>query len=1273
MNYTREQSLALTTDRYISVTANAGSGKTHVLVDRYFNILFNGDNEEAIDGRKVVAITFTRKAASEMLAKVVKRIEQEIKIASDAKSLRKLKKIRENLIYAKISTIHSFASSLLRDYPIESGVLPTFTELGKAEEVILYNDSILEVFESRFENSALKSELFYLYEYLNRNLVDEIIRKGLNEAENLNAIRDFYAQSDEDICQFYTSKIVAIAENMINTLFSKALKSAENKIGDLPSDKAQIQYAEHLENLQNLQNFPMNTAENLADFYEKFNDIMNRKVSRKNFKTEVFDEFSTFSSDDFKKEMEKIQRYTTLLNYEDELKESVKCSRILFGLIDEIYQVTSEAKKEAGYLDFNDMILKVDNLLNNENALAQIKSQIDYILVDEFQDTNPLQYNLLKKLCPKLVDPKIEDDINLFIVGDSKQSIYAFRSADVRVFKEATRNIRSANQYMIDNNKLAKNIPFNSNLIDTNESESLGDITLSASFRLNPIVATFVNKVCGSIMEFANAGSNKSEFDELTQFEVKYSPLIFAKDTSRFTSLYNELIDKKATYDFGSISFLMNLIAYKEKNTGNEIIDENIDSSDNSEEEYDYDEAVMIAKFIMDAVGGNPNYCVYKNGEYKKAEFGDIAILSRTKSGFKSITNEFLKYKIPFKLHSGSGFYAQQEIADILNYLKFIQNNNDDLAFVSLLKSPFFGFNDTDLLLISLQKANSYWDKFNIFINSIEKTNEFDYRINAFNILKEILEIALRVPLVHLLYKMINKSELYGIYQKSNSAEQIIANINKLIAIARTYEEKGFKNLYDFISDLEILSDDTSESEAAFITGENVVNIMTIHAAKGLEFPIVILSHTNTKGPRANSFYIEPQFGISFRFPVTNAEGKTDEIALHNFELASQFQKLSDIAEEKRILYVAMTRAKEHLLISASIKKKKDGSLSAPQKQLKLILEGLGIASNNIPEAEFKYEYHIQSGLDFLINNEKQHYPFDYNINFLNYRNYFGDLSIYEIEKKRMPKLVSEQVTAGVFENYISATKLLYYLHDRNQYIHRYVLGLPDDEQISYNSEDDSAINDNFKNDELNNEKDEDAKGFSAGTFIHKVMEKIPEFCNLNDEDLKIAINLEIKKIESENKKFSNSLKQRMLEEPLNIYKTKIIQKYKKLLPNSKSEIVYNLPFDYDLINATFDLYLMNEDMEWEIWDWKSNQVNSKEDIDEYKSHYEIQMKLYSFFNYLINPNQNNYIARLLFTRQAKLNAEDTEWTVEYKWNKQDMEEFRTYLSSLLMELKLLG
>ncbi|HPP39660.1 MAG TPA: UvrD-helicase domain-containing protein, partial [Candidatus Kapabacteria bacterium] len=205
-NLTYEQQLALMRDRHISLTANAGSGKTTVLVNKYIDILLNYQPVQN-DVRRILAITFTKVAASEMKSRVAKKIDSLLsdeisKTHYNAEKIRKLKHLRDRIQYANIATIHSFCNSLLRDYPIEAGIAPNFYELSEFDAIALLDDAIQDVFLD-FKNSPKNADFVDLLVRYGKNNIISIIRELINFRRKLYALIDFYKSSDNDILTFY--------------------------------------------------------------------------------------------------------------------------------------------------------------------------------------------------------------------------------------------------------------------------------------------------------------------------------------------------------------------------------------------------------------------------------------------------------------------------------------------------------------------------------------------------------------------------------------------------------------------------------------------------------------------------------------------------------------------------------------------------------------------------------------------------------------------------------------------------------------------------------------------------------------------------------------------------------------------------------------------------------------------------------------------------------------------------------------------------------------
>ncbi|MGA2297246.1 MAG: 3'-5' exonuclease, partial [FCB group bacterium] len=850
----------------------------------------------------------------------------------------------------------------------------------------------------------------------------------------------------------------------------------------------------------------------------------------------------------------------------------------------------------------------------------KVRRKIKYLMIDEFQDTNQIQYDIMRKIVPELeVDSDLVIDnansiyqpnnqINFFVVGDAKQSIYGFRSADVRIFAQAITDIQNANTDILLKSTKKTEQPVS--------DEEKGYIELSASFRHEPVVAAFINDVCSEISK-----------DKLSEWDVEYSDLVCTQGVEKLESEIkkNKRIEN---YELGSVNFI-----FDEIDTTNKQVDEK------SEEE-------LLSEFINDIVLHN------KFGE--KINYGDISVLSRTRTGFSNLINIFQKYNIPYIQNSGKGFYQTQEIIDIISFLKFLNNPNDDVAFAGILKSPFFDITNTELFLITKYKnGENTFDRLDLLCEKLIDDNKLSEKysgiIRARNILKELIALAPRLPVSMLILKIIEITNMYGIISGTVSQSQIESNINKVLQIARDFEEKGFRNLVDFVNDIDsIIQSEANESEAVILKGENAVNIMTIHASKGLQFPVVILYNTNTRSTFKDNFFIDEKLGLTF--PITSIDvnyGVSFRIDTPMLFLAKQKKKNKELSEEKRILYVALTRAQKHLIISGKIKKNKDKF--ATNGLLDLILKGL---NSSIATMENQENIFCESNLDILGNDNKiRRVNFIYSINV--FKNLYKTLPEYDytLEEKlySVPFHILEPVKSRIENELYSASKLLTFEKDNEEYIKRYLFGLHSEDDRDYTARTDSV-----------NKDDDNILGTLAGTLIHSILEKMPLWfdskSNINDDYLNKLIT---SVIEDNSRSVSINLKNRIRQELINIASTELLKKYSKYFDESHSEYYLQIPFGTGFLVSQIDLLLKDENGEYEIWDWKTNRVDSKAQIEKLVKEYEIQMQVYSYFISLLNPDQKQFKARLLFTRLARQNTSDEAWTRIYTWNKNDVEMFK--------------
>ncbi len=1298
---TTEQKLALRTKRNISVMANAGSGKTFVLVERYRKILEGQAKTEPgikMDTSSILAITFTKKAAAEMKKKVVNAFDDQLaKLqANDNASqedLERIKRIREGLTYANISTIHSFCSSLLRQFPIEAGVPVNFSELSEAEKLKLIDSSIDTTMEVMLDSndSTEKERIEFLLRKFTRNELKDLVTTIIYKIELFDEIDQFFANTDNEIIELIIKNFIqteyGIDRELINEikeivnivsaddfLNPKKLKSttARNFLDQLNA------YAEKIEDFQ----FDKNNFKTLEEFLNNFKEISKtiytqaNKVN-KNFSNIVNNQNDLKHLENKKELLQLVDDILKLLDTFDHLQDYLEVSRALWEFTKEVREMNDEAKLYNNGLDFDDLQLKTQKLLKNENVVQKIRNQIRYIMIDEFQDTNELQYDIIKALVPEIKQKEInKDDVNLFIVGDPKQSIYGFRNADVRVFYEAVNDIYEFNKICNPADKTDKQLAQNAER-EFDDKELLGINKLTSTFRLRPAIAVFVNIICGRIMDI-NAKS-----DGQNKYEVEYTPLVCSKDTEKIK------LNEKPTTDYqltetdtkqkiqSNIPFIQN-----DENSGKVVFLLSSNSAQSDDADYldmnsEDKEEKLIADFIKDTV----------NRSDKKYQYKDIAILSRTKSRFTKLSRVLLSENIPFVIHGGNAFYKTEEINDFISFFKFLYNPNDDLALLAILRSPFFNVNDTTLLLIDKDSAgNTMWQKLEQYVREKQDT-KMEY---IHELLNEFLQQAPSMSISQVILTIIEKTGWMGLVEILPDKQQKIANIDKFIEIARNYEDIGFRNIYDFVEELTfIIERDLLESEAAILTDENAVNIMSVHAAKGLQFPVVIIYNVNKKTGGTQKFSVSGEFGPGFPLKINDDnvfEKKVDSIIKM---LNDKIREQKEEAEEKRILYVAMTRAEDILALSVhskysqknlksrdpfveyaiavktsrnkSIRKtgqsdkktqnKSEDEISyfAPNGQMKLILEGMGLEVNResmskIYDENFELLYAGELGIrkkingkykildcQMFLNIEKKYYPYTPAIQ-----------DSTETKKKIQPQILTDNIESDIALELYSPSKFSTFDYNRDGFFDRYILGLHE-ELTDHKIMLDISL--------------EETPGNVFGSAIHYALQMMPQWLNddfsVNDDKLHQLIEDALR-----NEVYLNiqEAKQLIFDQCVNISKTSFIRERYTNIKKSKAEYYLTIPIDKNIVRGYIDLLYETSDGKFEIWDWKSNLLTSLENSEKIISNYEFQMRIYSYFISRLYPEQDKYIARLLFTRLAGENAETEQWIHTFDWTKKEID-----------------
>lgn len=1121
---TPHQSLALSTNGHLALTANAGSGKTFVLARKYLDALVN----DKLDISSIAAITFTEKAASELYLKISLLIDEKLKECEDFDEKKLLEKVRRQLVSANISTIHSFCISILRDYPVEAELDARFIPIDERLSEELIELSVEEMIRSSFEDNLVSEELKHLIRiFSSKSKLQNQIVKLIQNRKNVFTIKEnIYSVDEQTIAESFSKNFsdgfITIWKKKEND-FIKLIEIINSQV--LVDDKANTIALDIKSELKYL-----NSQDNISIILKAFNRIKQlaftdklairkrgylSKESSKLLENEIAEVESI--ADEFK-------NFEFLENSNDIELELARFGKTLLSFFDYALKNYETKKKVDGYIDYEDILIHTKLLLQNIDVQKSLAKKFNFIMVDEFQDTNEIQYQIFLPILGELKSGR------LFIVGDEKQSIYKFRDAEIEIFN-------------LTRNDIKKSVGASNLLV------------LPDSFRMAPNICAFCNHVFKKLF---------NEPDE--QFgEVPATDLVCAR-----------IDDVK-----GKVEFL---------------------TARTDEDKILISEEELIAKKILTIV---------KEENYS---FKDISILVRKRKHFTDLEKVFLKYDIPFTIVGGRGFYQRQTISDIYNYLSFLADKNNNTALVGILRSPFFNISDAKLFELTLEPSKNYWTKLKDIIDD-------DEIVSAYNLLKENLALSSSINLPQLIDKIITDKNYLLILSARKDGEQEIANISKLVNIARNFNATGFRNLYDFLSYLkDSIANQADEAQAGISSNINAVQMMTIHQSKGLEFPIVFICKTNESGIssiiKAGEVKVDKKFGLLTKVPVNQNYFEEHQsapiIVLHNY-----FEEKKNNAELKRLFYVAVTRAKDQLYISNTIKKdsafKKDSFLNLLASGLKNDLTSKEISIKEKLEylkfEDGEYINHIEnieltipitSEIDFIEPSQKTKEITSENIR----------LNIRELSSKEKGEI-------------ISASKVSIYSQCPLKYLLTYDYGFSK-LNSDYKNYDMKAVK-NYKSNILEDEDDilddilesGESKVQSSdtalyGKIFHKVMEE-----NISTEKLDDFVKNQLE-FNLENSSISETIINRLKNDLTKYYQSKTWQLISKN-QNYKNEFeIYVREKDYYL-HGIIDKIIFDEN-KLLIYDYKTDEIDQKE-IKKHSEYYLMQLKFYL------------YIASRLFTQ----------------------------------------
>lgn len=914
--WTDEQLLAIETrGKNLLVAAAAGSGKTAVLVERIIKIITDDNNPVDID--KLLVVTFTNAAASEMRERIGDAISKKLEEMPDSKMLQRQLAL---LNKSNITTIHSFCLDIIKNNFHLIDLDPGFRIGDETECTLIKQDVLIELFEDKYDKED--EDFLNLIEAYCTNRDDERLKEIVLKLYNFSMsgpwpsvwlrekAQEFNINSLDELEKASWYKV--LKESLYLDL-NNAKNGLDEAIKICEEDSDLAPYLLNLKpELNGIENAINSLNLNLEQIYKAIKDIefaYRIKTVKKGLGDELDKKKVKSLRDDVKKKINQIKGGVFSVSLDETLngiKNMYPIIKSLTELVIEFSDRYVKKKMERVILDFNDLehlCLKILTC-NDENgevyasSVAQkFREKFEEVLVDEYQDSNNVQETIIS-----MVSRKDLDNPNVFMVGDVKQSIYRFRQAKPELFLE------KYNSYSEEDNKKNRKIMLYKNF------RSREEVIKGVNFIFKSLMSKTVGELDYTDKEALNLGAS---YDEINKDNVYFQD--------------NEFIDLDKIEVSGALELHILDKSSDFEDEKNEINDEDDKENDNEEDLSAVAiEARIIAKRIKELINPSDGKCFMvfdKNlNRYRKITYKDIVILLRsTKNWADTIVEELSFGGIPVYADINTGYFQTIEIRTIMSLLHIIDNPMQDIYTIASMRSPIFAFTSEELADIRILNRDNY---FYLNVKDIAE-DVYDERINkslkdkCVYFIEKIgswREKSLYMPIDEFLWYLYSDTSYYGYVGAMVNGIQRQANLRILFQRAKQYEQTSFKGLFNFINFINKLRKSSGDLGTAKILGENedVVRIMSIHKSKGLEFPVVFLSGCGKQFNLRDindSLLFHEELGIGA--DCIDIKKRIRYTTLQKYAIKKKFE-LETLSEEMRILYVALTRAKEKLIITGS-------------------------------------------------------------------------------------------------------------------------------------------------------------------------------------------------------------------------------------------------------------------------------------------------------------------------------------------------------------------
>ena len=845
----------------ILVTAAAGSGKTAVMVERIINRILS---ENGTDVDRMLIVTYTNAAAAEIKDRIMKAIIKKID-EGESKNLERQLVLINN---ASICTIHSFCLDIIRSNFNKINLDPAFTIGNENDLEILLDEAIDCVFEQYYKSEdAQFVNLVRCYSARSDDAFANIIKDLYKFSRSIPNSREWLINQPQNDCQKATDillKLAKVKASEIVKLYNQIIMYC--KSDNLLLDKVNF-FANELEPFDTLCSCNnWDTAYRLMQsvdfetcrFPKGCNEYLKDKIKSirkvtKDMAKDIITSYITGDYNEITKEAERVCEPVILM-----------CRLAL-----EVGNTFADAKRQKNIIDFSDfehMCLQILSDNGNQSDVAvEVMNKYDEIYIDEYQDCNTVQEAIFN-----LISGKNKGKPNVFAVGDMKQSIYKFRDANPKIFK-----------YKSDTYPIYE---------DENHND-FSKILLNTNFRSSEPVINCVNSVFRQLMT-EDAGE-----------------LVYDEDEYLYcgSSCYT---DDNQDKNFTDVVFVSN-------NVSENYVSDDEQEDDSVEYSKETAEATYIANRIESMIN-DTKYVVYdkKIENYRHIEYRDIVILMRgIKSNASAFSEVFKQKGIPLFVDV-LGYFDSPEIEFLINVLKITDNPLDDISLVAVMHHPVFCFTDDELMKIRncCHKGYFYYAVKAYTKNDnylAVKCKKFIDMISKFYYMSKYMSVNM------LLEKIVADTDYMVYLSTVENSSMAKSNVRMLYTKANDFETNNFKGIFNFVNYIEKIRTKGMDSDSAKLIDENdnVVRIMTIHKSKGLEFPVVFVARTTTKFNKRDlnsAILTHKDFGIGINI-IDYARRISYPTAIKNAMKYSM--ECEDVSEDMRILYVALTRAREKLII----------------------------------------------------------------------------------------------------------------------------------------------------------------------------------------------------------------------------------------------------------------------------------------------------------------------------------------------------------------------